>query len=66
LKKEADDAIDAIIGADRAKIHAEMTGQGYTDEQIKRILNHWESGNESYDESPAAASDGQHRHKAPL
>jgi len=66
LKKEEHAAIDAIIGADRAKLHAEMKGQGYTDEQIKRILNHWESGDEAYDEPPAAASDGQHRHKAPL
>jgi len=65
LKKEEHDAIDAIIGADRAKLHAEMKGQGYTNEQISRILNHWESGNEEYDEIPAA-SDGQHRHKSPM
>jgi len=64
LKKEEHAAIDAIIGADRAKLHAEMRGQGYTDEQIKRILSHWESGNEAYEEAPAAAGDGQHRHKS--
>lgn len=66
LKKEEHDAIDLIINADRAKLHAEMREQGYSDEQIERILMHWESGDDSYEESPAVATDGQHRHKSPI
>jgi hypothetical protein len=63
LKEEEDKAAGAIIDADRAKLFAEMQTKGYTAEQIKRILSHWEKGNEEYDEEPAGATkEGQHRH----
>jgi protein-tyrosine-phosphatase len=66
LKKEEHQAIDAILTADKVKLHTEMREQGYTDEQIERILAHWDGGNEEYDEPPATAKDGQHRHKSPI
>lgn len=62
LRKEEDAACDAIINADRKKLREEMREAGYADDQITRILKHWEEGNEAYDEAPSNAKDGQHRH----
>jgi hypothetical protein len=59
LKQEEHEAIDAIVNADRIKLFSEMIDQGYSPNQIDRILNHWESGDESYNEIPE-------RHKNPL
>lgn len=65
LQAEEDAACDAILTADRKKLFDEMLGQGYSPEQIGRILAHWDTGNEAYDEAPALARDGQHRHTGP-
>lgn len=54
LVKEEHEAVDAIINADRDKLIVEMSNRGYTIEQITRILSHWESGDEEYEESPNA------------
>lgn len=62
LREEESAACDAIISADRKKLHEEMAEQGYSEEQYTRILEHWDKGDEAYDEVPAMAKDGQHRH----
>jgi len=62
LRKEENDACDVIINADRKKLFDEMLDQGYAPDQIGRILAHWDTGDETYDEIPSMAKDGQHRH----
>lgn len=66
LRNQEHDACDVITEGDCNKLKQEMRDSGYLDVQIERILAHWENGNESYDEAPALARDGQHRHKKPL
>ena len=66
LKRQHEAEINAIIDADRKKLFDEMWEQGYTKEQIVRIVRQWDSGNEQYEEPPLNASvkDGQHRHQS--
>lgn len=61
LKDQEREQVDAIISADGIKLREEMKGQGYSDEQITRIFEHWDNGNEEYDEIPIL-NDGQHHH----
>lgn len=56
IKSQHRKEIDAIIDADRKKLFDEMWEKGYTKEQIVRIIRHWDSGNEQYDEPPLNSS----------
>lgn len=64
LREQENADCDVILVADRKKLFDEMLDQGYAPDQIGRILAHWDSGDEAYDETPALAKDGQHRHGA--
>jgi hypothetical protein len=55
---------DEIIKDDERRMREEFRAKGYHDEQIDRILAHWNQGNEWYMEEPhCEITDGQHRMK---
>jgi len=62
LREEEFAATDAIFQADRVKLKQEFRDKGYADAQIDRILEHWDNGDEAYEEKPIQIRDGAHKH----
>lgn len=53
---------DEIIKDDERRMREEFKAKGFHDDQIDRILAHWNAGNEAYMEEPhMEVTDGQHR-----
>lgn len=52
LKKQEDEECRRIVMEDRKKLVGELHDQGYTDEQILRLFQHWDRADEDYDEEP--------------
>lgn len=52
LKRKEEETIEAIVEEDLILLKEEMKAKGYSDRQIKRIIEQWEEGNNSYDEKP--------------
>lgn len=52
LKEAESKEVDAILDADIQKIYHEMSIEGYSKEQIDRIMRQWALGDETYDEIP--------------
>lgn len=53
LEKEEMDLVEQILASDRLKLYEEMTIQGYSLDQIDRIVTEWDSGDQNYDETPS-------------
>lgn len=52
LREGEYDECRKILAADEQKLHAELKKEGFSPQQIKRILTHWADGDESYTEKP--------------
>lgn len=65
IYNEERDEMERIFAADRQRMVAELRVQGFTGDQIERLLAEWANGNEDYDETPQHTPDGPHRHNTP-
>lgn len=52
LKRLEKEAVDKIIQNDTNKLIEELVSEGYSQRQIDRLFEQWNSGNEHYDEVP--------------
>lgn len=52
LEEKEDAECMAIFNSDRQKLREELHEKGFLDDQIDRILEHWDNGDEDYEEKP--------------